>query len=150
MIQPFTSTASKQMAPKHERRTLSGVLVTKAAQEFIVRSSKLAEEREARAFFLLSRIAADMGDVEDAVIFCEHERIFCNLNEDDLVLEFLPGSTPNEDSFTIHKFMELPNLRPIRTLYDLGQALNETGQLATQVLQAFRVTMLEAGPCQDE
>ena len=150
MTQPFTPPISNQTALQPKRRTLSGVLVAKAAQEFIVRSSKLAEEREERALNLLIRIAADMGDVEDAVIFCEHERIFCNLNEDDLVLEFLPGSTPNEDFFTIHKFMELPNLRPIRNLYDLGQALNETGQLATQVLQAFRVTMLEEGPCQDE
>ncbi len=115
-----------------------------------MRSSKLAEEREARAFSLLSCIAADMGDVEDAVIFCEHERIFCSLDENDLVLEFLPGSTPQEDFFIIHKFMELPNLRPIRSLYDLGQALDETGLLATQVLQAFRATMLEEGPCQDE
>jgi hypothetical protein len=150
MTQPFTPPASDQTAPKHKRRTLSGVLVTRAAQEFIVRSFKLAEEREERAFNLLSCIAADMGDVEDAVIFCEHERIFCNLDEDDLVLEFLPGSTPQEDFFIIHKFMELPNLRPIRSLYDLGQAIDETGQLATQVLQNFRMTMLEASSWQDE
>ncbi len=115
-----------------------------------MRSSKLAEEREERALNLLTRIAADIGAVEEAVIFCEHERIFCNLDDDDLVLEFLPGSTPNEDFFTIHKFMELPNLRPIRSLFALGQALDETRQLATQILQAFRVTMLEVGPWQDE
>ena len=150
MTQPFTSTASDQTTPKHKRCTLSGVLVTKAAQEFIVRSSKLAEESEERALNLLIRIAEDMGDVEDAVIFCEHERIFCNLDDDDLVLEFLPGSTPQEDFFIVHKFMELPNLRPIRSLFDLGQALDETGQLATQILQAFRVTMLEVGPWWDE
>ena len=150
MTQPFTPPVSNQSTPKQKRRTLSGVLVTKAAQEFIMRSSKLAEDGEKRAFKLLSRIAADMGDVEDAVIFCEHQRIFCNLDEDDLVLEFLTGSTPQEDFFIIHKFMELPHLRPIRSLYDLGQALDETGLLATQVLQAFRATMLEEGPCQDE
>jgi hypothetical protein len=69
MTQPFTPSASNPTAPKQKRRTLSGVLVTKAAQEFIMRSSKLAEDGEKRAFKLLSRIAADMGDVEDAVIF---------------------------------------------------------------------------------
>jgi hypothetical protein len=150
MTQHFNPTAPNQTAPKHKRRTLSGILVTRAAQEFIVRTSKLAEEREERAFNLLTSIAADMGDVEDAEIFCEDERTFCNLDDDDLVLEFLPGSTPQEDFFIIHNFMGLPNLRPIRSLYDLGQALDETGQLAAEVLQTFRMTMLEAGPRQEK
>jgi hypothetical protein len=46
--------------------------------------------------------------------------------------------------------MELHNPRPIRSLYDLGRALDETQKFSTQFSQSFKDTLHGEVPLSDQ
>ena len=147
-----TSVSSDQVvpettAPARSQYLHGDSLVFDALEEYSNKSGHRAEVREKRALDLLIQVASFTDCVEESIIYSENERVFCtNLDEDDMTLEFFMGANSDQDFFMIYAYKGLPNPRPIRSLYDLGQALDETGQMATEVLLAFRKSVLEASP----
>ena len=151
MSQP-TAMPSDQAEPEttissHAQYLHGGSLICDAMEEYAEKSNDLPQLREDRALDLLIRISKITDCVEESIIYSENERVFCgNLDDDDVTLEFFMGDTPDQDFFTIHDYMGLPNPRPVRSLYDLGHALTETSKLAAEVLQTFRATLMETIP----
>ena len=141
-----TSATSKQAAPETDvperaRRAHSGSLVSEAMQEYLIKSIEIEAEHEQRASDLLARITDCLGCVEESNVYSQNERVFCELEAENLTLEFFASATPEQDFFLIYDYMGLLNARPIRNIYDLGQALDETSDLAAQVLHSFRQSM---------
>jgi hypothetical protein len=141
--------ASEIKGPADTRSRQAESLVSEALEEYADQFCLRAEIREERALELLIRVAPVADCVEESLIYSENERVFCsNLDLDDITLEFFLGATSDQDFFTIHDYRGLPNPRPIRSLYELGQALAETGKLVAAVLQTFRETLLVEVPRQ--
>ena len=140
---PSDQAAPETVVPENDLdRTQFGSLVFKALQEFCANSIDLRLVRQKRAIDLFTRVAAGIRTIEDVLIFTEKERVFFEVQNDAITLEFWMGAAPEDDFFTIYDYMSLPHPRPIRSFHDLGCALEETAKVATQVLEAFRETLI--------
>jgi hypothetical protein len=138
---PADQKTPETTTPERKQNHFLGSLVSRALEEFCLNSDLVEEKREQRAIDLLTHVAADTDCVDQSVIFSENERVFCDLEDEAFTLEFFMGATPDDDFFAIYDYMGLPNPRPIRSLFDLGCALDETSILAAQVLHSFRNSM---------
>ena len=143
-----TSVASDQAAPEpdvpeYTRPFRCGSLVADAIDEYNEKTEEIQAEREQRAFNLLFKVTEAADCVDEALIYSQNERIFCELDDDDLELEVFIGATPDEDFLTIQDYLGLPNPRIIRSLADLGRALKENKNLASEVIQVFRNAMFD-------
>jgi hypothetical protein len=124
--------------------------VSEAMQEYLIKSIEIEAEREQRASDLLARITDCLGCVEESNVYSQNEHVFCELETENLTLEFFADTSPEQDFFLIYDYMGLLNARPIRNMYDLGRALDETSDLAAFVLNSFRKAMLGTLPLETQ
>ena len=124
-------------------------LILAAFQARQDKSLELEDAQKQRAWNLLERLADGVDCVDDADIYIDNERIFCELQGDDLILEFIMGARPEDDYYLVYEYRHLLSSQPIKSLADLGCVLDELNQLAEHVLQTFRHSVLASYSTED-
>jgi hypothetical protein len=126
-------------------------LVIAAKQARQDKAIELAETRKQRAGDLLKCLAEGVNCEDETNIYAgeDGQRIFCELEDEGLILEFFSGAKPEDDYFLVYDYRHLFSPQPIKSLADLGCVLADLNQLAERVLHTFRLTALASCSTED-